>query len=60
MKDLKEIRKDIDRVDNEIIALYKERMGYTTEVAEYKIANNKAVFDKQREDEKLAHLSTFA
>ncbi|MCR4674590.1 MAG: prephenate dehydratase, partial [Lachnospiraceae bacterium] len=47
-------------VDNEIIALYKERMGYTTEVAEYKIANNKAVFDKQREDEKLAHLSTFA
>lgn len=60
MKDLKEIRKDIDRVDNEIIALYKERMGYTTEVAEYKIANNKAVFDKQREEEKLAHLSTFA
>ena len=60
MKDLKEIRKDIDRVDNEIIALYKERMGYTTEVAKYKIANNKPVFDKQREEEKLSHLSSFA
>ena len=60
MKDLKEIRRDIDRVDNQIIALYKERMGYTTEVANYKIANNKPVFDKQREEEKLAYLSSFA
>ena len=54
MKDLKEIRKDIDKVDQQIIDLYKERMGYTSEVAEYKIANHKPVFDKQREDDKLA------
>ena len=60
MKDLKEIRKDIDKVDQQIIDLYKERMGYTSEVAEYKIANHKPVFDKQREDEKLAYLSSFA
>lgn len=60
MKDLKEIRKDIDKVDNEIIRLYKERMGYTTEVANYKIKNNKPVFDKEREDQKLSYLSSFA
>ena len=53
MKDLLELRKDIDRIDHEIVRLYEERMGISKQVAEYKIANGKPVFDKQREDEKL-------
>ena len=58
MKDLLELRKDIDRIDHEIVRLYEERMGISKQVAEYKIANGKPVFDKQREVEKLADLSS--
>ena len=59
MKDLKEIRVEIDKVDQEILSLYKKRMDLTTEVAEYKISTGKKVFDKQREDEKLKTLSAY-
>ena len=41
MKDLLEIRDEIDGIDNEIVNLYKKRMALAEEVAEYKIANNK-------------------
>lgn len=53
MKDLTEIRKEIDDIDSRIIKLYEKRMQLTTEVAEYKISNGKAVLDKKREQEKL-------
>ncbi len=59
MKDLKDIRVEIDAVDQEILSLFKKRMGLTTEVAEYKIATGKPVFDKQREDDKLEVLAGF-
>lgn len=55
--DLQEIRKDIDKIDEEITRLFEERMKLTYEVAAYKIENGKKVFDKQREDEKLQTLS---
>lgn len=55
--DLQEIRKDIDKIDNEITRLFEERMKLTYQVAAYKIENGKKVFDKQREDEKLQTLS---
>ena len=57
MKDLSEIRKDIDVIDRQIIDLYKQRMELTTEVAEYKISTGKAVLDRQREKSKLDTLS---
>ena len=47
MKDLSEIRKDIDVIDRQIIELYKQRMELTTEVAEYKISTGKAVLDRE-------------
>ncbi len=57
MKDLKDIRVEIDAIDREIVSLYEKRMGLASEVAEYKIANNKNVYDKKREDEKLKTLA---
>ncbi len=60
MKDLKEIRGDIDRIDEEIVRLYEERMALTAEVAEYKIVTGKQVFDREREQSKLDTLSSKA
>lgn len=55
--DLGEIRKEIDKIDKEIAQLFQERMKRTNEVAAFKIKNGKKVFDKAREEEKLAVLS---
>ena len=48
MKDLLDIRKDIDKIDEQIVKLYEERMKLTSDVAEYKINTGKQVFDKER------------
>ena len=60
MKDLQEIRKDIDVIDKKIVDLYKERMNLTSEVASYKIATGKQVLDRERELSKLTFLETLA
>ena len=60
MKDLQEIRKDIDVIDKKIVELYKERMKLTSEVASYKIATGKQVLDRERELSKLKVLETMA
>lgn len=56
MRDLSEIRKDIDRIDNELIALFKRRMDCAKEVGIYKKANNIPVLNQKREDEILAEV----
>ena len=53
MRDLKELRVDIDRIDREMVALFEERMGIAKQVAEYKIATGKKILDKERENQKL-------
>lgn len=58
MKDLNVIREEIDAVDKEIVALYEKRMHLAEDVAAFKIANNKNVYDRAREEEKLATLSS--
>lgn len=60
MKDLQDIRKDIDAIDEQIVNLYKERMNLTSEVASYKIATGKSVLDRERELGKLSFLETLA
>ena len=50
--DLQEIRVEIDKTDKEIIGLYEKRLALVNKVAEYKIANNKPVYDEKREQEK--------
>lgn len=60
MKDLQDIRQNIDEIDRQIVELYKERMKLTSEVASYKIATGKQVLDRERELSKLNVLETFA
>ncbi|MBR5127461.1 MAG: prephenate dehydratase [Roseburia sp.] len=57
MRDLLELRDEIDSIDSEIVALYERRMAIAQEVAEYKISVGKPVFDKEREQSKLKNLS---
>ena len=54
MKELTEIRNEIDSIDRQIVALYEKRMELTTQVADYKISTGKQVFDAERELQKLA------
>ena len=60
MKDLQEIRQDIEVIDEEIVNLYQKRMKLTDEVAAYKILNNRKVLDRQRELSKLDRLGAMA
>lgn len=59
MRDLLELRDEIDEIDRQIVDLYQKRMGIAAEVASYKIENGKKVFDKERENTKLAKLTAF-
>ncbi len=56
MTDLQECRKEIDRIDSEIVKLFEKRMKISEEVAEYKIHTGKQVLDSRREQDKLKAL----
>lgn len=60
MKELSEIRKDIDAIDRQIVDLYEKRMDLTTQVADYKISTGKQVFDADREMQKLSAVEDLA
>lgn len=51
--DLQECREQLDQIDKEIVELFEQRMGICGEVAEYKIKTGKAVYDGEREKQKL-------
>ncbi len=55
--DLQESRRQIDEIDNQIIELFQKRMKVASNVADYKIETGKPVFDKEREQSKIATLS---
>lgn len=57
---LQEIRVLLDGIDTQIEKLFEERMKLCGEVAEYKIATGKAVYDAKREQEKIAALTAMA
>lgn len=50
---LGELREQIDGIDREFVELFEKRMDLCGQVAEYKIANGKQVFDAKREEEKI-------
>ena len=51
MRDLKDIRKDIDEIDSEMRNLFVKRMQMAKEVAEYKSAHGLPILDAKREAE---------
>ncbi len=56
--DLGVLRDRLDGIDAQIVELYEERMDVCKQVAEYKISTGKKVFDKVREQEKLAKVKS--
>jgi len=52
--DLNELRKEIDDIDSTIVNLFEKRMDVTRNIAEFKIASGKKVFDRTRELEKIS------
>lgn len=56
--DLSELRVQIDAIDKDIVELYERRMDICRQVAAYKIENGKKVFDKVREEEKIARVKS--
>lgn len=52
--DLQECRRQLDGIDQQLVELFEKRMKICGNVAEYKIATEKPVFDGERERQKLA------
>lgn len=51
--DLKEIRKDIDSIDRQLVDLFCRRMELAAQVAAYKKENDMAIFVPEREQQIL-------
>ena len=49
MKNIDEIRQEIDEVDRELVSLFEKRMKLVYYVAKYKIENNLPVLNEERE-----------
>ncbi|MCM1495763.1 MAG: chorismate mutase [Bacteroides sp.] len=58
--DLNQIRKEIDQVDQQIVELFQRRMELAGDVAASKRESGKAIYDRQREAEKLERLAALA
>ena len=56
MRDLSEIRRDIDEIDSQLIDLFKRRMDCAKEVGYYKKERGIPILNQQREDEILAEV----
>jgi len=56
-KDLNILREEIDAVDEQLVALFNKRMEICGDVARYKQAVGKNVFDPERERKKLAKIA---
>jgi len=54
MKELEEVRQELDAVDRQIVALFEQRMTLARDVVAYKIAHGMQVLDRSREEAVLA------
>ena len=54
---LQPVREELNRVDDQLIALFKKRMELSEEVARVKIANGIPVLNQGREDEVITRLT---
>ena len=58
--DLKDYRKEIDAIDDELVRLFGQRMDIAAKIADYKKENNLPIFVPAREREKLADVAAKA
>jgi monofunctional chorismate mutase len=54
--DLQDFRRQIDKIDDDILRLFKERMDVSRQIAFYKKAHNIPTVDAAREQEKLSSI----
>ena len=54
---LQKIREQLDDIDEQILSLYERRMELCEQVGKDKLRTGKKVYDRKREEEKLAVLS---
>ena len=54
MKDLQDIRKELDGLDRDMVALFEKRMTLARDVAAYKMEVGMPVLDRSREEQVLA------
>lgn len=54
MKELQELRQELDQLDREIVALFEKRMAIARQVAQYKLAHGLPVLDQSREAQVIA------
>ena len=57
---LEDCRKEIDKIDKEMVSLFVKRMNVAKEVAAYKKENNMNIYDAQRERELLEKIEEMA
>ena len=57
MRDIKDIRLEINEIDERMRELFESRMALAGEVAEYKMKNGLPIYDKEREDEVIRRRS---
>lgn len=57
MATLEELRVQLDEIDDQIVRLYEDRMKACREIGEFKVETGRKVFDRVREQEKLADVA---
>lgn len=60
MDELKQMRNEIDEIDDQMVELFQRRMAISKHVAEYKLEHKQPVQDKNREADKLDRLGALA
>ncbi len=58
--DLQEIRGQLDGIDKGLVALLEKRLELCGQVAEFKIRTGKKVYDREREQQKIASVRELA
>ena len=53
MKDLKDLREKLDKIDKDMAKLFEKRMGIIEDVRVWKKENNYPIYDKTRETSML-------
>lgn len=53
---LKELRKQINEIDDEILSLYLKRMNISKQIGQYKKEHNLPIYDQKREEELINNL----
>ena len=58
-EDLLTLRDEIDKIDSELVRLFKDRFVVSEKIANYKMTVGKPIYDPEREKVKIDSVSSF-